>query len=76
MRKELGKSEKSSLGGVDFDELNQGLGVDVKRKGAKNDPEALFRVMRWCQAGVKIFTQDRLRTISYFKSFKNCSNWT
>ena len=37
MRKKLGKSEKSSLAGVDFDEFPQG-GGGVCKKGAKKDP--------------------------------------
>ena len=41
----LGKSEKSSLAGVDFDEFPQGSGGALKRKkGPKKTPTALFRV--------------------------------
>ena len=38
MGEKLGKSEKSSLAGVDFGEFNQGPGVISKEKGAKKDP--------------------------------------
>ena len=38
MGKKLGKSEKSSLAGVDFDEFPQGCGGVSTEKGAKKDP--------------------------------------
>ena len=42
----MGKSEKSSLAGVDFVEFNQGCGGALKRKkGPKKTPTALFKVL-------------------------------
>ena len=38
MGKKLGKSEKSSLAGVDFGEFVQGDGVIYKYKGTIKDP--------------------------------------
>ena len=46
MGKKLGKSEKSSLAGVDFGEFDQGYGVSKNIKGPKKTPMALFRVRR------------------------------
>ena len=44
--KKLGKSEKSSLAGVNFGEFPQGCGGALKRKkGLKKTPTALFRVL-------------------------------
>ena len=45
MGKKLGKSEKSSLAGVDFGEFDQGYGVSKNIKGPKKTPMALFRVI-------------------------------
>ena len=43
----LGKSEKSSLAGVDFGKFPQGCGGRISReKGPKKTPTALFRVVR------------------------------
>ena len=38
MGKKLGKSEKSSLAGVDFGEFPKGCGGVSKEKGTKKDP--------------------------------------
>ena len=48
MGKKVGKSEKSSLAGVDFGEFPQGLGGVSKEKGTKKDPHGLVQGNCYC----------------------------